>query len=190
MLICLPKYIFKIYLNSMIFTSIFCMRWRVALNAHLFVMINRYMKLYLRENMLWNTGNKLIICWHHINYQLLTMYWPQCEDLYRFKDTSVSPNLIVLLTIKFLEEMHIQFLHIFNSRLKINLISTWIISHNFTYFMWEMDVCLLAQINRNLNIIHYWNAVIVLLSQIRSPFLKSEWCYPWNFHADYSPVNM
>lgn len=52
---------FFIHLNSMIFTSIFCMRWRVALNVHLSVMINQYMKLYLRENMLWNTGNKLFV---------------------------------------------------------------------------------------------------------------------------------
>ena len=136
-------------------------------------------------------GNKLNICWHHINYQLLTIYGPQSENQYRFKDTNVSPNLTLLLTIKFLEEIHIQFLKYLNQCWESVSFLLESLLNNFTYFMEEMDICLLAKMNRNLNIIHYWDAVVALLSHIRSPSFKSELlCYPWNFPPEYSPIKM
>lgn len=56
--------------SSEIFIPIFCMRWRVPLNAIFPVVMNCYIS---ERKMLWSTRNKLLICWYHLTISGLYM---------------------------------------------------------------------------------------------------------------------
>lgn len=71
--------------SSEIFIPIFCMRWRVPLNAIIPVVMNCYIS---ERKMLWSTRNKLLICWYHINHQWF-IHGPQTENQSRSQDTNV-----------------------------------------------------------------------------------------------------